>query len=202
MNVVIASIVEGHGEVDAVPELVRRVAAKEYPGRFVRVLPPIRKKRGKLLKADELEKAVELAARKVAGGGAVLILLDSDDDCPAVLGPQILDRAVKWRGNVPIAVVLAKREYEAWFLAASASLAGQRGLNHNLVPPADPESIRGAKEWLGERMQPGSTYTETLDQLALTKRFDLDTARSASSFDKCYREITRLIAASLSVESS
>jgi hypothetical protein len=94
---------------------------------------------------------------------------------------------------MPIALVLAKREFEAWFLAASASLRGIRGLPRDLEPPPDPEAIRGAKEWLNSRMVPNG-YSPTADQPALTAQFDLASARSAPSFDKCWREVARLIA--------
>jgi len=96
------------------------------------------------------------------------------------------------RDDVTVSVVLAKCEFEAWFLAAAESLRGERGLGHDLVSPGDPEGIRGAKEWLRGRMT-GATYSETLDQPALTARFDLDAARRADSFDKCFREIRRLL---------
>ena len=42
-------------------------------------------------------------------------------------------------------------------------------------------------------MGSGRNYIETLDQPALAARFDLDLARRADSFDKCYREIIRLL---------
>jgi hypothetical protein len=190
----IACIVEGHGEVQAVPILIRRIAAAIDPTLSVNVKPPLRISRSKLVRDEELERAVEFAARKTGGQGGVLILVDSDDDCPAELGPQLLARAHKTRGNLPISVVLAKREFEAWFLAAAESLRGKRGLPDNLTPPPDPESIRGAKEWIARRMTGGSTYSETLDQPALTAIFDLAQAVGRSdSFDKCIREITSLI---------
>jgi hypothetical protein len=188
-----ACIVEGHGDVRAVPILVRRIAAEIDPAITLHVLPPLRVPRFKLAKEGELERAVELAARKTAGAGAVLVLVDSEDDCPATKAPELLQRARAARSDVPAAVVLAKREYEAWFLAAAESLRGHRGLAQDLTTPAQPEEIRGAKEWLRHRMPADMKYRETLDQLALTAVFDLAAARRADSFDKCYREITRLL---------
>lgn len=127
MEIQIGCIVEGHGEVEAVPILVRRLVGHADPVLSVRLPQPIRIPKSKLIKAGELEKAVELAARKVAPGGAVLILVDSDDQCPARLGPELLSRAQKVRSDVPLTVVLAKREFEAWFLAAAESLHGRGG---------------------------------------------------------------------------
>jgi hypothetical protein len=189
----IACIVEGHGDVEAVPVLVRRIAALLDPGIGIHVLPPLRVPRFKLVKARECERAVEFVARKTAGRGGVLVLVDAEDDCPAQLGPQLLDRARQTRSDLPIAVVLAKHEFETWFLAAAESLRGRRGLAADLTAPTVPESIRGAKEWLSDRMTEGIRYRETLDQPALASVFDLTAAIKAASFDKCFREITALI---------
>lgn len=186
-------IVEGHGDCEAVPILIRRIAATLDSAPAVHTPPPIRVPRNKLLKAGELERKVELAARMASPRGAILILLDSDDDCPAQLGPVILQRALTARNDLPIAAIVAKREFESWFLAAAESLRGTRGLASNLKSPFEPEAIRGAKEWLSEHMESGFRYRETLDQPALTSRFSLEAARKADSFDKFYREVTRLI---------
>ena len=193
MTAHIGCIVEGHGEVEAVPILIRRVAESFYPELLIDTLRPIRVSRNQIVKAGELERAVELAARKISGQGALFILLDSDEDCPALLGPELLRRALQVRSDLPIAVVLAKYEFESWFLAAAESLRGHRGLKSALQPPNNPEEIRGAKGWLRQRLESGETYREILDQPALTTRFDLDQARHADSFDKCYRDIARLL---------
>lgn len=73
------------------------------------------------------------------------------------------------------------------------SLRGQRDLGDNIHPPNDPEAIRGAKEWLSHQMEGSKTYSETHDQPALAALFDLEQARRADSFDKCYRDIVRLL---------
>lgn len=186
-------IVEGHGEVDAVPILVRRLVQTMQPGFALQIEQPLRVPRNRLTKPRELERAVELAGRRVGPDGAVLLILDSDDECPASLAPSLLTRAREARSDLAIGVVLAKREFEAWFLAAADSLRGKRGLTSSLTAPDDPESIRGAKEWLTARMAPGRRYVETLDQAALAATFDLELARRAPSFDKLYRQVAALI---------
>ena len=189
----IAPIVEGHGEREAVPVLLRRIAEHHGLAELLAVERPIRRPRSALLRPGELERAVELAARTVAPDGAILVLIDSDDDCPAELGPQLLSRAKHTRDDMPLAVVLAKREYEGWFLAAAESIRGKRGLAPDIVAPAEPEQVRGAKEWLARHMVADHTYSEALDQPALTAIFDLDAARRTGSFDKCCRDVLRLI---------
>ena len=193
MTVQISCIVEGHGEMEAAPILIRRIAENLYPELEIRTPRPIRVSRNKVVKAGELERRVEFAARKISGQGAIFILLDSDDDCPAHLGPELRLRALQVRENLPIAVVLAKHEFEAWFLAAAKSLRGQRGLRNNLQAPSNPEEIRGAKEWLSQQVEGDKTYSPRLDQPGLTARFDLEQARRADSFDKCYRDIVYLL---------
>ena len=129
----IATIVEGHGEVDAVPILLRRIAASL--GSVVHTPRPIRVSRDKVVKPGELERAVELAARQAATGGCILILLDAEKDCPKDLAPKLLRRAMGARSDREIRVVLAKTEYEAWFLAAASSIAGRRRIRPSATPP-------------------------------------------------------------------
>ena len=193
MTVKIGCIVEGESEVKTVPLLIRRIAANLYPELPIVVPPPIRRPRNKVVKENELERAVEFVARQIGGQGAIFIIFDGDDDCPAELGPALLRRASQARSDLPIAVVLAKHEFEAWFLAAAESLRGQRGLKNDLHSPDNPEAIRGAKEWLSQRMEDSRTYRETQDQPALAALFDIEQARNADSFDKCYRDIVRLL---------
>ena len=193
MTVQIGCIVEGHGEVEAVPILIRRIASNLYPELGIDTSHPIRIPRSKVIKEGELERAVKLAAQNTKGQGAIFILLDSDYDCPARLGPELLCRALETHSDLPIAVVLAKHEFEAWFLAAAESLRGYKGLKNDLASPNNPEEIHDAKGWLKQRMEGTRTYRPTVDQPGLTAHFDLDQARQADSFDKCYRDIGRLL---------
>jgi hypothetical protein len=193
----LAAIVEGDGEVEAVPILIRRVAAEIDPSLAVRVDPVLRVPASRLMKPQELERYVEFAARKLSGQGGILILVDCDWDqgCPAQEAPALLARARQARGDMTISVVLAKKEYEAWFIAAAESLRGKRGLATDLTAPANPEDIRGAKEWLSRHMPRNRPYAETTDQPALSAVFDMAQAREADSFDKCYREIAATLQA-------
>ena len=199
MSVNLALIVEGHGEKESVPILVRRIASGIDPGLTVNIPHPIRVPSSRLIKAGELERTIELAALKIERNGGILVLLDCDweNSCPATDGPQLLERATDSRPDIPIAVVLARQEYEAWFIAAIESLRGKRGLPADVIAAPDPEGIRGAKEWIGARM--GRRYSETLDQPALTAEFDINEARRSDSFDKCYREIRKLLALLISL---
>ena len=196
MPISLAAVVEGYGEVEAVPLLFRRICADHAVHLDVDVPRPVRVSRGTLLKEGELERAIELAELKAGSvPRGVVVLVDADDDCPAVLGPSLLNRARHTaRGRFLVSVVLARTEYENWFLAAAASLAGKRGLRHELVPPADAEEIRDAKGWLTAHMaDPADAYSQTVDQPALTALMDMAQARNADSFDKLWRDVTALV---------
>jgi hypothetical protein len=192
MQVRIGCVVEGRGECESVPILIRRIASLFDPGLAVQVPHPIRIPKSRLLKPGELEKAVELAALRAEDGGGILVILDSDDDCPAKLAPDLLARTRAARGDLPSAVVLPNKEFESWFLAAAQSLRGHKGFPEDLEPPAQPEAIRGAREWLNQRVTTGA-YSANVDQASLTAVFALEPARRAPSFDKCYREVIRLL---------
>lgn len=189
----LAAIVCGDGETEALPILIRRIARELDPQLVPRIHPVLRVQESKLVRPGELERSVELAARKLGGDGGIFVLMDCDDGCPATDGPALLRRATDARPNMPVTVVLAKREFETWFLAAAGSLGGRRGLPAGLRPPANPEAIRGAKEWLTRQMAGTGSYSPTTDQPALAEVFELNAARSSDSFDKCYREIERML---------
>ena len=189
----IATIVEGQGEVEAVPILLRRIAQRIRPQLVLDIPRPIRVPRQRVVKPGELEQAVRVGARLASSGGCILVLLDADTDCPKDLAPQLLQRATEARPDQHIRVVLARTEYESWFLAAAESVAGRRDIDPSATRPDDPESIRNAKGWLSKHMPSGRSYRPTLDQAALTAIFDLDAARSAPSFDKLWRDVAELL---------
>lgn len=191
----LTAIVEGHGESEAVPILIRRIASDIASDLVLKIHPPWRVPASRLLKQGELERTLEVAARKLEGHGGIIVILDCDWDgcCPAREGPALLERARAARSDIPVAVVFAKQEFESWFIAAAESLRGERTLAADLKSPQDPENIRGAKEWLSEHMASGRSYSATVDQPALAQIFDMTAARKADSFDKCYREVHSLL---------
>ena len=140
--------------------------------------------RGAVWKREGLTHAVQVAIRQPECT-AVLILIDGDDDCPAELGPTMRQRAQGAAGGLPVHVVLAHREYEAWFLAAIESLRGRRGIREDALQDPQPEASRNAKGRLEERMAANAVYSETTDQAALSQLFSLEDAyRRSRSFRK------------------
>lgn len=181
------AIVEGHGDVAAV-----RVLQEKLQRYDVAVESSIRVPKDKLLKPGELERAVNLAARRTSATDGIVVLVDADDACPAELAPAMATRAAESRPDRRISVVIAKSEFESWFVAAADSLAGFRGLADSLVAPTDAERIQNAKGWLSNNMPTGLTYRETIDQAAFASRIDLEQAQQCPSFDKFVREIRTL----------
>lgn len=188
----VAAIVEGDGEVQAVPILLRRLNDWTPGDVYVDPMTPIKVRRDRFLnRDDEFKKYVLLAVAKCGAGGWVLILLDADDDCPATLGASILQRVQGITPHARVSVVLANREYEAWFIAASASLDGKRGFVRGADAVADPERPRDAKGWVSHRIQ-GGRYRETTDQPAFTAIFDMQQAfEGCRSFRKLCSEWVR-----------
>ena len=179
----LACIVEGKGELSALPVLIRRIFLELVPDCWPDVRTPIRLDRARLSKPGELERGMELAAEKA---NAVVILFDSDDDCPGQLATLLKTRAAESRPDVNTIVIIANREYEAWFIAAARSLSL---VSANEALPDEPERIRDAKGWVAKRR---GAYKPTADQAALSAKMSLDEARRARSFDKLVRELIAL----------
>jgi hypothetical protein len=183
-------VVEGKGEVEAMPNLCTRVRDYLEAWDWFVDPQPVRQPRGMLVderalspsrpcRADGAARAIRLALGRPADG--ILLTCDADDDCPAVWGPSASAViAPLTRGDA----VMVVREYEAWLLYAfgDAELAG--------VGITDPERIRGAKEKL-RKLVPG--YKPTTHQLEITRKLDLERLRRVSdSFDKLVRSLAAI----------
>ena len=127
-------LVEGKGELEAMRVLMDRLSEQSDGEFWVNLVgQPVRTRRGKLVKQNddlELNKTITFATRQLpqpASRKGILILIDADDACPAELGPALLERAMRVRSDIAIGIVLAKREFEAWFLAGFEGIRGERG---------------------------------------------------------------------------
>jgi hypothetical protein len=182
----IAAIVEGEGEVRALPALLRRFPLADR----VKVLPPIRVKRSRFLKNDddiEFRRQLLLAAGKCGEDGWIIVLLDADDDCPAELGAKICERARQYVPHRRLSVVLTNREFEAWFIAAARSIHGKRGFSIQENEHTEAETPRDAKGWMREHMN--GPYQVMLDQPAFAATIDLQQAcENSRSFRKLRNE--------------
>ena len=174
-QVTIATIVEGYGEVVALPLLLRNLRPEwHYPR-------PVRAKRNQIVLLNHpknLEHYLSIAAANIESPyGGILVLIDADDDCPATLGPELLYHANAKMSHILIQVVLAKREFESWIIA------GRAVPNGPVVESTD--GLPNPKGWV-KRYVP--RYSEPIDQPSLTARMDLCAAsRASDSFAKLER---------------
>ncbi len=113
MSFVVAPIVEGHGDVQALPVLLRMIDPT------LQIARPVRFPRSKLIKQEHLVRAAAIAAANIIDPGAIFLLIDADEDCAAQLGPE-LERYLSERFPKRLCrVVLAVREFEAWIVGGN-----------------------------------------------------------------------------------
>lgn len=192
LSPVVAPIVEGQGEVTAVRQLITRIAT-ERRGMWVEVAQPFRLDSAKMRKPQELAKAIRFQATRVRARGGVLVLRDGDDGdvrCPVELARTLVPQP--GLVPVPVEIVIACHEYEAWFLAAAHSLRRHPAVRDDASAPADPEGKRGAKHQLEGMMH--ESYKETLHQAKFSALIDLDAAAAKSrSFRRMVHAVETLL---------
>jgi len=172
---VIATIVEGHGEVEAIPVLIRRLRPDAICPR------PVRVKRQRVLMPGELERHARIADAGIVdrgGLGGVLLVLDADNACAATDGPILTGRLRAALPHRPVACCLAVREFESWLLA---------GLDSQ---PEATDEARGGKAALIRAL---GEYAPTVDQPKCAARMDIDRASALSrSFRHFAEAVVRL----------
>lgn len=189
-------VVEGHGEVQAAPELVARVLVQLLgvsPQDWAVDRDPIRVPRGDLVDRaapsprrtphPRAERALHLAATRRPGG--VLVLCDADDDCPAAWGGPFR-RMTPTRPAVPVRAVMACREFESWVLWGYP--VDDRRRVRALDPEVAPRDAKGALQ----RLRPG--YKPSVHQREVVQTLPLPAVWAASdSFDKLVRSVSDLV---------
>lgn len=110
MSFIVAPIVEGYGDVEAVPLLIRRICP------WLTVKKPVRIPRNRLIKPEQLERAALIAASNITDRGGVLLVMDADEDCAAKLGPELERQLSNILPHRLCRVVLIVRKFEAWIV--------------------------------------------------------------------------------------
>lgn len=186
---VVGLVVEGHGDVTATPILLRRVLAQH--DLWPRVLQPHRVPKTRM--RQDLGRATRLQLSRVGSLGGVLILVDADGDDPHWLADQ-LSKAIEPDVITRCRVVVAVKEYEAWFLGSIESLRAHKSVSNDASFAGDPEAPRDAKGALNSQML--EAYQEPIHQGAFSAEMDLDAAvaRCASFAEFCDKaqELTSL----------
>ena len=191
------ALVEGPGDLTAVPVLLRKLLqqANSYdwmPGIPTRVgeLPALRKHLHRVAEALR----IKMNAGKCHG---VLVLLDLEDGCPRAEAWALAAEFAVFGLPYPVAIVFAHREYEEWLVASLPSIAPNTStLAGDLVRDYPVESKRGVKEWLTSRMPRGTIYKETIDQEAFTRHLDITLAQECRSFRRLLKAVGEITALS------
>lgn len=179
----ICSIVEGYGDVKAIPSLIAKTTAAA--GKPAVSPNPIRAGEwAKIRREGELERLLTLAESRK--WNQILIITDLDDDCPVEESASVRDRIETWKDgrDIKISLVFLKCEYEVLFLQAPSCL----GEYDPAKLPDSPDEVRAAKGAVKAVI--GKRYKETEDQLIFTNRLDLDALRAAS---RCFRKLEKEI---------
>ena len=187
-------IVEGDGEVSAVPPLIRKVlwASARYDIQIAR--PKNANGRSNLTKRGGLERFVKYAWKE-PDCGAIIILVDAESDCPLEIAKDFSRRILSMGVLFPVVIVVANRMFEAWFLASIDTIAGRLNFPSDVSGPSDPEAIRDPKAWIQRHFPLGRAYKETQDQEAMTSLLDLNLAKSARSFRRFLHAIEEAVIA-------
>ena len=168
----IIAIVEGDGEVEAVPALIRRIHAEVAPGVPLEVGRPVRVRRNRVLQDGELERYVGLAANLAGADGCILVLLDANGDCPANLGPDILQRASAPRSRAAAArrvlahelrSLLGDHDGGAFVLPDVIRGMNEASMTRRPDTPRSPgtPSRRGSSRWQRAASMPGPPAAAT-----------------------------------------
>ena len=182
-------IVEGHGDIQAVPVLIRRIL--QHHNIFdIEVLNP--HKRGDLPKIKaNFDNCFKMAIKEKA---AIIWIIDFDCatcDCVASESAQLYQRANAIYAGWPFRVAFMVKEFETLFLSEpDATRSILKEIPKATTFPENPETIRGAKEWLSKAMPSGYAYKETVHQVKLSAVVDLDYLRISSA---SYRHLEKSI---------
>ena len=186
------ALVEGDGEVAAVPGLL--TAVLRHLGRHGWYVGERQPAKVRSLSAFRKHLASHAGYLRIKNPGGVLVLLDLDDGCPKAEALQLADELRPHGLPFPVAVVLACREYEAWFLASLRTIApGSADLPDDATFDGDPERPRDCKAPLTSLMPPGKRYRETEHQAEYTRLLDFDLATERSrSFRRLLHAVDEL----------
>ena len=170
------TIIEGDGDVRAIPVLIRRILAENEVFDVV-VLPTQR--RGEYPTVSKHFDTFFLAATKE--NAPILWVMDFDAkgyECPYAEANKLINRALVLRPGWPVKIAFLVKEYESLFLYdENATRRVFSDIAKQVEFPANPQEIRGAKEWLSAHRPRGMAYKETVHQEKITAHLDLKLLR-------------------------
>jgi hypothetical protein len=199
-------LVEGDGDVQAVPSLVGRLLTQlpdDCQGQLFLDNAPMRiggvhQITGK--KQGDLARHLGNAAKRPKLGAALLVLdgdaerVDGQPFCAVEVARTLAQRATEAGAGArfSFAAVFLRQEYESLLLAVADQLPGLKP--KVTLPPTPEESPRGAKEWLHENLADG--YNPTDRQLELTRAVtDWKPVRQLNCFQRLENALMELAVA-------
>ncbi len=192
----IIPIVEGAGEREAVPLLLRRLIHEVLERPELTIAQSI-VTNGKGNMDRRLAKYLRYARIQKANG--IIILRDADDDCPHTIASNMADQVREVTLGVPVVIVCPKPEFEAWFIGSLLCSHGDAirdylELLSTIVVPDDVERLGDAKGWLSRHMPDGKMYKPTRHQAKLSARICVSQAAiTCRSFRRLRHAVEELV---------
>ncbi len=175
-------IVEGDGEKEAVPLLLRRIVHGKFQRWETQFRPYNAHGRGNIVNQANFTRILERALR-VPNLEAIFIVVDSEGDCPKNLAQQLSQWVRQSKPHVPVAIVVAHQCYEAWLLAGHCW-------------SSQPETIAPGTVKKMVSYKIGQPYKETINQPSLTAQMVVCKAfHCCRSFRRFVNAVKQLIAA-------
>lgn len=178
----IGIVVEGRGDLDAVPILLRKWLRENGINSDILGKPVQCLGRDNALKEGGIEGKVAIAAAR-PGCRAVIVILDGEGDAVCELGPELLTRATEGAQGKPVVVSLADGKFEDWIIASAETLG---------LPDLRYQPDRGSISLLKEALHPDK-YIKPVWQPRLSAAVDLNIAAGRSvSLSRLLRRVLEL----------
>src|SRR5262245_55855848 len=180
----IGLIVEGKGEKESVPLLLRRHLQSLNEYRVGLGKPIVTNGRSGMTKPGGIEGFVAAAVAR-PGCVATLIVADSDKDAVCKLGPDLLKRAQSITNKL-VVVALAEKNFEDWLYASveTLELGEERYDPHESAMYAIKRLVR----------QNGGKYVKPIWQPRLTNRVDISMlAQRSTSFARLVQKTALIL---------
>lgn len=182
-------VVEGHGEVEATPILVRRVLHERY-GIYNWDCEVHRRGGIGHLSGNGWANFDRYLLAAYKERLPILWLTDNDDgECASKLVHAFYERARIVGIQQPMGFCFWRREYESMFLYDPPAVARRFGLQ-SFAPRKNPDDLRGVKEYVTKHLSRGQCYKETLDQSAITAVMDLQKVLDGY---KCFQHFEKVL---------
>ena len=178
-------IVEGHGEVDALPTLLHKICKGSE--RELRVERPYRIRRDMFVNNKDKRRVcigvMGYKCRNLLPNASIVILLDAESDCCKgfLHGEQMKaiqkDMDELLGDNIPYFFALAEKGYESWLAAGFGG--------------GNPDNHGNPAKWLTENSDTcglSGPYSKIPDQLKLTEKLDIDKVREVNRSFCRFRE--------------